>query len=311
MPTSTIGRGIQVLEPLPNQSLTGPRISLSAGTCFGDTRPSALGRYSANAIIPRLPWREPSDAENGLLHDGSPFAGEWIRVVSVPDTLLQPFKGLRDAALQNKSEAEIIELSRSIECSTGIGQLLADLELRHAQPRYNGAGISTKPSGLLTCTINQNTNSYIGLHVDTFYSKDLDKRSASPSRICINLGCEDRSLLFINLPLQMMARLLEEAGCEDPQRHEAGRGLTIAFLTSFPDYPVTRLRIAPGEAYLAPTENMVHDGSTDGSCHVDITLTVLGHFETDTYTKPADAVELLTNSATATPRRRDPGGPHE
>ena len=47
------------------------------------------------------------------------------------------------------------------------------------------------------------------------------------------------------------------------------------FLRVFDDYPITRIRVKPGDAYIAPTENIVHDGCTelgsdlDVSCHIN------------------------------------------
>jgi len=37
-----------------------------------------------------------------------------------------------------------------------------------------------------------------------------------------------------------------------------------------------RLAVAPGEAYIAPTENMIHDGSTLGMRHEDLQVTLRG-----------------------------------
>ena len=37
------------------------------------------------------------------------------------------------------------------------------------------------------------------------------------------------------------------------------------------------LAIEPGEAYIAPTENIIHDGSTFFKKHCDIAAVILGH----------------------------------
>jgi hypothetical protein len=52
--------------------------------------------------------------------------------------------------------------------------------------------------------------------------------------------------------------------------------LARRFLTLFCDYPVLRLRIQPGEAYIAPTENVVHDGSSMEMSVADISLSLRG-----------------------------------
>jgi hypothetical protein len=49
-------------------------------------------------------------------------------------------------------------------------------------------------------------------------------------------------------------------------------------MRSWPDYPAIRLQVNPGEAYILPTDNMVHDASTEGSIFPDINLTYLGRF---------------------------------
>jgi hypothetical protein len=51
-----------------------------------------------------------------------------------------------------------------------------------------------------------------------------------------------------------------------------------AFLAQNPDYPVTRVRVDPGEAYIAPTENIIHDGSSLGQRFSDVHVTIRGYF---------------------------------
>jgi hypothetical protein len=50
------------------------------------------------------------------------------------------------------------------------------------------------------------------------------------------------------------------------------------FMTLFPSYPVVRVRIHPGEAYVAPTENILHDGSSIDMNAMDITFSIRGRF---------------------------------
>jgi hypothetical protein len=46
----------------------------------------------------------------------------------------------------------------------------------------------------------------------------------------------------------------------------------------WPDYPVVKLRIRPGEAYIAQTENLIHDGSTLGQRGFDLAFMADGFF---------------------------------
>ena len=50
------------------------------------------------------------------------------------------------------------------------------------------------------------------------------------------------------------------------------------FMSRFPGYPIMKVRVAPGEAYIAPTDNMIHDASTVGSKTPSVTLTLRGWF---------------------------------
>jgi hypothetical protein len=133
--------------------------------------------------------------------------------------------------------------------------------------------------GLCTTTVDDE-RVYIGLHVDNWYQQDLLSRADSPNRICINVSEEARYLLLMNVPLRMMFTML--AGEEDEVRLHpgiAGTPLGLAFMQTFPDYPVLKLRIEPGEAYLAPTENLVHDGCTEGMTSWDLAIHILGRFD--------------------------------
>jgi hypothetical protein len=148
--------------------------------------------------------------------------------------------------------------------------------------------------GLCTTTVD-NERVHIGLHVDNWYQQDLLTRADSPNRICINVSEEARYLLLMNVPLRMMFAML--AGEEDEVRLHpgmVGTPLALAFMQTFPDYPVLKLRIEPGEAYVAPTENLVHDGCTEGMTSWDLAVHILGRFPPNAV---ATASKAVTNDA--------------
>jgi hypothetical protein len=131
---------------------------------------------------------------------------------------------------------------------------------------------------LPTTTYDPRTSQLIGLHVDSFYREPLATRHLAPNRLCLNAGKEDRFLLFINLPLLEMRNILVRAGDTDPRVTGDSIDVGDVFMALFPDYPVLRLTIRPGEAYIAPTENVVHDSTTEGKTESDVTITLLGEF---------------------------------
>jgi hypothetical protein len=96
---------------------------------------------------------------------------------------------------------------------------------------------------------------------------------------------EARYLLFIDLPLQIMDSMLQEAGVSEThsdmwmEKHVVSP-MGLVFMDVFPEYPVLRLRVEPGECYVAPTENMLHDASTLGMRSWDLLASVFGRFTT-------------------------------
>ena len=112
---------------------------------------------------------------------------------------------------------------------------------------------------------------FIGLHIDSMHTPAAS-RDASPIRACINLGAGSRYLHFINLRHDQITQLL-------PEDHAFQRSATSQgqeFMRYHQDYPVISLRIEPGELYLAPTENIIHDGSTFTNPFLDAQFTLHG-----------------------------------
>jgi hypothetical protein len=117
---------------------------------------------------------------------------------------------------------------------------------------------------------------HVGLHVDSWFDTPLSLREHSQNRICVNAGRSPRHFLFINLGLARMNAILN--GTDLSQMAYYGSDLGHEFMAAFPGYPVVRLTIQPGEAYIAPTENIIHDGSTLGMVHQDLAIHLIGSF---------------------------------
>lgn len=259
------------------------RIRLSAGTRPADD--PAMG-YADGAFLPERPWRPASAAELRLL--GMRDGGEaWrtstdIAVIRIPDELTSPFvdmleeRGLREAA-DPKTYQTIATHPRWKENLAVMGKYLGqmcDEELAWIYFRIAEPDRFT----LTKDEFGRDGKKLAGLHVDSWDGLPLRHRGWSRNRLCINLGRQPRYSLLINLPLMEMFRSI---GLRDPEDiYEDYRGLFMGqkFMRHWPDYPVMRLRVDPGEAYIVPTDNMVHDASTEGNRYPDITLTYLGLF---------------------------------
>ena len=107
----------------------------------------------------------------------------------------------------------------------------------------------------------------------------FNERNYAPVRISINLGLDDRFLLFVSASLDQIHQMLADRKIQyRMQSSIATHEFRAAFMSDFPDFPVVKVRIRPGEAYLAPTENLIHDGCTVGQTHFDVQFAACGHF---------------------------------
>jgi hypothetical protein len=97
------------------------------------------------------------------------------------------------------------------------------------------------------------------------------------NRICVNIGKDARYFLFLPIAVteiaDVMANEIRAGNVPEQDVSRIGR----MFMERFPQFPVVRCRLEPYEAYIAPTENLVHDGSTLGQRDIDQQFTVLGH----------------------------------
>ncbi|MFI4935704.1 MAG: hypothetical protein ACHP7N_13860 [Caulobacterales bacterium] len=257
------GRPLVQLYVSPACARLAGRIELSAGT-RGVTRAEIReGGYEAKARLPLLPWRAPNADEMAKLVSAAPpvdLSGA-VCLVRPPGAFAQQ----RRSVLRKSQGADADALTwLGRVCS--LGEPLGCI------------GATSNAANLTTVTFDHAAGGhYIGLHVDNWDGLDLEVRRRSTNRICVNIGEDDRYILFLPITLETMGEMLAEAFGE--AWTPAGRFTLIGreFMTLHPDTPVVRCRIAPGEAYIAPTENLVHDASSEGQRTLDEQFTVRGH----------------------------------
>jgi hypothetical protein len=254
------------------------RLALSSGTL--PVSSLALSGYRDTAFVPRDPWRGPSSQERlVLLAAGPPVSiGCHITLVRVPDQVMAHFAALRERVHGCSSPAELRAWLHRHPCTTGCDAMLefARIYLRSEQPLIEQGAILCKAPGLPTATADD-TGSHVGLHVDHVYNAKLRERASASNRLSINLGIEARFFLYINLPLATIGALTVEQFPFDSRVHDT-HGLRSIFMEHFESYPVVRVRLDPGEGYIAPTENLIHDWTTPGETAPDVQFRVRGRF---------------------------------
>jgi hypothetical protein len=140
--------------------------------------------------------------------------------------------------------------------------------------RFSLIGLAHGAPHQRTTTINRANGHRLGLHFDSWDMLPLPARSASRYRVSVNVGTSDRTFLFVAMTAIEALQIAEQSGVT-PQN------ATTIFRTALrlrPQTQVFRLRVPPGWAYVAPTDNLAHDGSTLGATSFDFSLHALADF---------------------------------
>jgi hypothetical protein len=184
---------------------------------------------------------------------------------------------INSGALSQMRRSEVANFKVTSEESKAMGDSLWRL-LCDSSPLSNVGpmqwlGVSRRPSGLRTSTFNADSGRRLGLHLDGWDRLPLHSRHLARNRLCINLGLKTRSLLF--LPYDI--KTIDEAATQPDEGSSAQRGnVGGRYCSKFPETPVFEIEIPPGHAYLAPTENIIHDGCSERSSGADVTVAWLG-----------------------------------
>lgn len=251
----------------PSSKESANRIELSNGTRLADVHETANvvhgAAYEEGARLPCEPWRQPTEeeAKKLIVAEVPDRMSTSVAIVKLPGELSDD---LQEAAISTNPELIEANLLQSLRTVCELSEPL------------HWIGPNVSPANLKTVTVND-IGRYNGLHVDNWDQRELDSRHLATNRICINIGKQNRYFLFLPFSLMDIASTLSE---EMGPNWVAPRRYTVVgrqFMERFPDVPVVRCRLEPGEAYVAPTENLVHDGSSIGQSEMDKQFTIRGH----------------------------------
>lgn len=231
---------------------------------------------------PKADWRRPSAEELDRLlgvTDGGDLHST-VQLLSVPDELIALARRLSaphiaagryefDKGLMDIAGADLAPLVKLTD------EWLARTMFKHAGWAMFSIRVGT--AGRLMAS------GFEGLHIDLYgpVVRDQLGQPYNGSRLALNLGDETRYVVFVNQRLATIMRNHPEIQ-DIAERREAiaaalqecgAQGMIAnAFLESFPDYPVVRLTIEPGQGYFAPTPAMLHDGYLAGKKDQDLML---------------------------------------
>lgn len=255
----------------------GQSFWLSNGIVRASSLSKLSGEYAEDSYVPAPTWRRPSgvDVQESCQPDLPSHAAFEISVFPL-DTEQCP--QLVELVGSLKTLASVPEIYQHPLCSPALNEIVSFVSpLLTDEKSLVVHGFMKYPSGLPTVTFDESNRRFIGLHVDSWDGLPIEKRRDATTRICINLSNEARYFLFLAITLDEMRLQLFRNGylsqwfpdCNQLIRH---------YMSRFPQHDVIKVEIPPWHAYLAPTENIVHDATTEGRSTCDLNFTVRGHF---------------------------------
>ena len=253
-----------------NDIIWKDRVFLSSGTESASiSTDQAATPYCNDAIVPRLPWRTLTSMEQKILFSNKVdnLSNLYVTLLSIPQNILCHLNELGNVkhhtALKYVLEKESVGKGISL-----IQEYIETFRLQHAD--LNKYRIGSNAPNQMTVTAG-NRDCRVGLHIDNQHGSSLH-------RILINLGSQPRYFLFINLSIQQLYRLVCETDSNLVSETWGSSRIGRAFMQLFPNYPVVKLKVNPGEAYIAPTEHITHDGCTEGTNSLDVFFTMRSIF---------------------------------
>jgi hypothetical protein len=239
--------------------------------------------FRPGAILPAPDWRPASPEQIAALcapHDPEVADGVTVAVVRPAEGVLAPFARFGFASARTPKEC--LQKVRGGEYHAALEASLPHLaDLLASADGVQLLGLCVQRGGLGSTTTHADEAgvTFSGLHVDDWDRLSLGQRHRSRRQMSINLGAEDRYFVFAEPPADVVAQKL---GPALEQRTSAGvySGLGAALFAHRPHTVLYRVRVRPGEAYMAPTDNLIHDGNTLGTTAPDVTVSLRGYFLT-------------------------------
>lgn len=250
-------------------------IQINSGTMSARFLKDSPITYSSNAYVPKQDWRSLTSLEWDILRSKESCPDHLsVGVIRIPEDHFSCFYKLGLAQIKTLEDTQTLITDPGYP--TALATLLQTISPHVLSFDPNTAlNLGYGISGLYTST-KRNIDTLLGLHLDHWDKQPLYERKNSQNRLCINMGQSPRFFQFINLSVEAIFELCQKKGLMDVQDVDDLHLLVSLFLENFSNYPVVRIKLQPGEAYIAPTENCIHDGSTLGQPYCDLQLTIRG-----------------------------------
>lgn len=243
--------------------------------------------YHQNSYLPRNDWRQPSRHDLEALTADAAATGHYsksIRTLKIPKSLAEVCSKMQLNSIIDRRDirknfigkqevfeefnelmnAYLLSFSHEDDCKVALHAFpIAAKGLKSITRRYLNGSEEYK---------------FCGLHVDCDSGASTQHCSSARNRISINLTNEPRNLYFTNVSVSDMVGEYKDYFKISDKNTEDRNSVAHDFLKKNMAYPVIKLTIKPYEAYIAPTDNIIHEASTLDRTIEDVTLVALGKF---------------------------------
>lgn len=223
--------------------------------------PAHSSDYEHRAFVARETWRKLSilDAANLGVKKGVDGAYNSIAIFTLPDYVMALLS--EAIKIQQNASDGMNEILTSVDDAIAIW--LERRSLWKIIPGgFKGHGFKIDHATKLSATREAKTGSFVGLHIDSWDRLPLSERHQSQNRLCINLGEGERTLQFIPMQACQIRKniLTLVSAIGEHLLTLTVKDFVSAYLGHFSETPVLRVKLKPGQGYIAPTENIIHDG---------------------------------------------------
>ncbi len=243
--------------------------------------------YKRNAFKPKNTWRKLTLEEMQVITSDTSLLpqNKIIGVLPIPKKIKSDFIKKRFHDVKNSYEFSKLLTDKANELQI-LNKSIALFLISILQPNRTIAEVellafSFELPKLETIAFTPKNKNYLGLHLDNSSANSIFNRDNSPNRISINIGKEDRYLLFVNLSISQMLNMILDKKKDFliSTKNITESDLVFTFFKYYSNYPILRLKQKPYESYVAPTDNIIHDGSTIDKKEFDMTVVFIGYFK--------------------------------
>ena len=207
--------------------------------------------------FPRDDWRPLSQEELEILTQSDKDTGyrHSLQLFNIPDRLHELFWDLDLEQVVRQLNNQVLVKSYG----DFVDQLAEFLRFIEAPvPRRCEFQTMISALGQRSTRVDPSNKNTLGLKADRCYQEAGELMAAS-----VNMGDETRSMVWLNLCPLLMRNVLERQNKKKIYKDEASlRNMVNNFLAEFPQYPILRLNIEPGQGIFFPFNCFIYDGYT-------------------------------------------------